>query len=236
MPRYFKTAKEFLDSKLWRDIRNDLWEKRKNSDGQVICEHCQEPIIGRHDSRLHHKEELTDQNVNDWNISTNYDNLAWLHFDCHNQVHFRFSKFDRKVYLVVGAPCSGKSTWVEKVATKEDMILDVDKLYKAISVNPLHVKSSRLTDIALALRTTMFNQIQMRSGSWVNCYVLTTEQYATERKALCIQLGVDEIITMDSTKQECLKRLYENPDNRDITLYTRLINKFYDRYTEDELL
>ena len=124
--------------------------------------------------------------------------------------HFRFSKFERKVFLVVGAPCSGKSSWVESVATKEDLILDVDKLWAAISINPLHIKSNRLTPIAMTLRNTMLDQIQMRSGSWINCYVLTTEAYSEERRQMCIRLGVDSIITMEATRSECLKRLYEN--------------------------
>ena len=234
MNKFFKTRLEFLNSKLWKEIKDDLWKKRRNEKKQIICEHCGEPIIGRHNARLHHKEELTDQNVNDWNISTNYDNLAWVHFDCHNKIHHRFCKVDRKVYLVVGSPCSGKSTWVENVATPEDMILDFDKLWAAISINPLHVKNNRLTDIAMVLRTTMLEQIQMRSGSWINCYVLTTEPYSDERRRLCIQLGVEEIITMDVDEATCLKRLHANPNGRDITLYEKLIKKFYDRYQEDE--
>lgn len=234
MVRYFNTRIEFYNSKLWKDIKNDLWSKRKNEYGEVICEHCHQTILGRHNARLHHKIELTEQNVNDWSISTNYDNLVWVHLGCHNEIHYRFGKVDRKVYLVVGSPCSGKSSWVESVATKEDMILDFDKLWAAISINPLHIKNNRLTDIAMALRTTMLDQIQMRSGSWINCYVLSTEPYSDERKRLCIQLGVDEIITMDVDEATCLKRLNENPNGRDITLYTKLIKKFYSRYQEDE--
>lgn len=231
---YFKNRDQFYNSKLWADIKKDLWNKRKNDEGQVICQYCGKPIVGRHNARLHHIQELTNQNLNDTNISTNYDNLVWFHFLCHNKHHKVFSKFERKVYLVVGSPCSGKSSFVESVATKDDLVLDVDKLWQAISINPIHEKNNRLLPIAMALRNEMLKQIAMRSGSWVNCFVTTTEPLPTNRKDMCMQLGVSEIITMDCTESEALKRLYENPNGRDIQLYEKLIHKFYSRYSDDE--
>lgn len=236
MKLYFKNTDEFYNSGLWKSIKIDLWNKRKNEEGQVICEHCGKPIIKQY-ARLHHKEELTDQNVND-PIASDYNNLAWVHFTCHNLIHHRFSSYERKVFLVVGSPCSGKSTWVESVATKDDLVLDVDQLWKAISINDLHIKNYRFTDIAMALRNTMLEQIQARSGSWVNCYVITSEAYSEERKRMCIRLGIkaSNIVTMEATEEECLKRLNENPNGRDLELYTRLIKKFYSRYQPDEMI
>lgn len=233
--RYFKTLLEFYNSKEWKECKEYIRLKRLNEYGETIDEFTGEPILNKRDIVFHHKIELTLQNVNDPKVSLNPENIMIVSFKSHNEIHRRFGKYERKVYLVVGAPCSGKSSWVESVATKEDLIFDFDKLWDAISINPLHIKNSRLTDIAMALRTTMFEQIQMRSGSWVCCYVLTTEPYSAERNNLCIRLGVDSIITMDATRSECLKRLNENPNGRDIELYTKLINKFYDRYQEDGL-
>ena len=238
MGRYFENTDQFYGSKLWKDTKRNLWSERKNSEGFVICEHCNQPIISKIDGRCHHKEELTKQNVNDYSISINPNNLAWLHFACHNEIHHRFSKYKRTVYLVVGSPCSGKSSWVRNVATKDDMILDVDRLWEAISINPIHIKNNRFLDIAMALRECMFSQIASRSGSWVNCYVLTTEPYSEERRRLCIRLGIEtsNIITMEATKEECLERLYQKPDGRDLELYTKLINKHYSRYQPDEMV
>lgn len=230
---YFKNTQEFYNSKLWNDIKEDLWNKRKNEQGEVICEHCGKPILRKY-RILHHKQEIDDENVNNFSVSANYDNLAWLHFDCHNEVHKRFSSFERKVFLIVGSPCSGKSSWVKDVATKDDLILDVDRLWEAISINPIHVKSNRLTPIALALRKTMLDQITMRSGTWVNCYVLTTEPYSEQRRQMCIQLGVSREIHMETTENECMQRLEENANGRDKELYKKLIKKFYSRYQPEE--
>lgn len=235
--RYFTKVKDFYNSKEWKQLKEILMIKRRNQNGELICEHCNEPILHTYDCIPHHyKTPLTIKNVNDPNISLNEDNLMLVHFKCHNKLEHRFSSYERKVYLVVGASCSGKSTWVEKNATEDDLILDFDKIWQMISINPKYKKPNRLKPVAFAIRESLMDQIKMRNGKWVNAYILSTEPYVMNRKRLIDNLGIDEVIYMDTPKEECIKRLYDNPNGRDIEEYTNYINSFYDNFQEDELL
>lgn len=236
--RYFKNKKAFYNSKEFYDFKTMLMHKRVNEYGELLCEECGKVLLHRHDTIPHHTPiALTDENCNDTNISLNENNIQMICFRCHNKLEHRFSSYKRSVYLVVGSPCSGKTTWVKENAnSQEDLILDFDNIWEAISINKKYVKPNRLKPIAFALRECLMEQIKMRTGSWINCYVLSTEPYVMNRKRLVDMLGVDEIIYMDSTREECIQRLYENPNGRNIEEYTNYINNYYDNFQSDDLL
>lgn len=236
--RYFTKVDDFYKCKEWRQLKEILMNERVNENGELICEYCKRPILHTYDCIPHHyKIPLTLENVNDPNVSLNKDNLMLVHFKCHNKLEHRFSKYERKVYLIVGASCSGKTTFVKENAVgEEDLILDFDNIWQSISINDRYVKPNRLKPIAFAMRECLMQQIKMRVGKWVNCYVLSTEPYVMNRKRLCDELGVNEVIYMDTSKEECIKRLHNNPQGRDIELYERLINEYYENFQGDDLL
>lgn len=236
--RYFQNKKQFYNSKEFYDFKTLLIQKRTNELGELHCEECGKVLLHRHDTIPHHcKIPLTNENINDVNITLNEDNIQLVCFQCHNKIEKRFSSYKRSVYLIVGSPCSGKSSWVKENANgQEDLVLDFDNLWKAISTNERYIKPNRLKPIAFALRECLMEQIKMRTGSWVNCYILSTEPYVMNRKRLIDSLGVDEVIYLDIPKEECIKRLYENPDGRNIEEYEGYINNFYDNFQSDDLI
>lgn len=67
----------FYESKKWRETRDQIRIRDK-----MTCRHCGQPIIGR--SVVDHKIELTLENVHDWNIAYNPENLQLLCLRCHN--------------------------------------------------------------------------------------------------------------------------------------------------------
>ena len=234
--RYFTKVHDFYKCNEWKKLKQILMQERVNEKGELLCEHCGKPIFHTYDCIPHHyKIPLSLENVNDPNVSLNKDNLMLVHFKCHNEIEKRFCSFQRKVYLVNGAPCSGKSTFVEENATRDDLILDFDKIWESISINPKHIKSNRIKPIAFALRECLLEQIKMRSGSWVNCYIISTEPYVMNRKMLCDRVRADETIFMDAKREECIERLINDPQGRNIEEYTRFINNYYDNFQGDEL-
>ena len=120
-----------------------LKQERVNDEGFIICAHCGEPIIKKYDCIGHHIEELTLENVNDYSISLNPDNVELIHFRCHNKAHKRFGYGNahrkptptQEVYIVYGSPCSGKTTFVRESAGENDIILDMDNIYECITAN-----------------------------------------------------------------------------------------------------
>ena len=233
--KYFNKVHDFYKSKEWKQLKEILMSERRNENGELLCEHCGKIILHTYDCIPHHyKIPLSLENINDPKVTLNKDNLMLVHFKCHNELEKRFCSYKRSVYLIVGASCSGKSSWVEEQATTDDLILDFDKIWQAISINKKYIKPNRLKPVAFAMRECLMEQIKMRAGKWVNCYIISTEPYVMNRKRLCDTLGVDETIFMTTTREECLTRLRENPNGRDIEEYEAYINNFYDNFQEDD--
>lgn len=70
-------ARSFYSSSAWIKCRNSFM-KSKN----YICERC-----GGAAYIVHHKIHITPENINDTNITLNWDNLQALCLECHNTVH-----------------------------------------------------------------------------------------------------------------------------------------------------
>ena len=199
------TLNTFYKSKEWTGLVDLLRLERVNEEGQLLCEYCGEPITKKYDCIGHHKIELTEENVNDTNISLNPDNIILIHFRCHNKIHRRFEGFKQEVYLVYGAPCSGKSTWVESVANDDDLILDVDKLWEAVSMSDRYHKPNRLKANVFGLRDCIIDQIRTRTGMWRNAFVIGGYPLASDRDRLCDLLRARPIY-IEASEKECFER------------------------------
>ena len=77
-----KFAEKFYKSKAWKNCR-DAYSK---SVGQ-LCEDCLEKGIYRSGEIVHHKVELSPENIDDPNITLNWGNLRLLCRDCHAEKH-----------------------------------------------------------------------------------------------------------------------------------------------------
>ena len=108
------TLKQFYNSAQWNHIRNIVVAERSQKTGNITCEYCGNTISSFGDVEIDHIKELTLDNVNDVNISLNTDNLKIACHSCHNKKHGRFCSTERKVYIVYGAPFSGKNTYVKQ--------------------------------------------------------------------------------------------------------------------------
>lgn len=200
------TAKEFYHSAKWKKLIEVLKQERVNADGVLICEHCGQPIVRKYDCIGHHKVELNAANIEDANVSLNPDNIELIHFKCHNAIHQRFSStFQQKVYLVYGSPCSGKTTWVNDVANDDDLILDVDRIWDAISNGGQDKKSKRLTSNVFGIRDCIIEQVKMRKGRWRNAWVLGGFPLKTDRDRLCELLDAEPVF-IEASIDECLLR------------------------------
>lgn len=196
----------FYNSSAWRALVERLKLERVSDDGNLYCEHCGKPIVKAYDCIGHHKKELTSQNVNDVNVSLNPDNIALVHFKCHNAIHKRFGNTaSRKVYIVYGAPCSGKSTFVKESAGRDDIVLDIDSIWQMISVNQRYEKPNRLKQNVFGIRDCIIEQIKMRLGSWMNAWIIGGYPLKSERERLADLLGA-ELVFIDEKKEVCLMR------------------------------
>ena len=216
----------FYQSREWINLLSVIKAERTNEQGFIICEHCGKPIVAKYDCIGHHKHELTELNVNDYAFSLNPVNVALVHHKCHNIIHERFGCYQRKVYIVTGAPCSGKSSFVREAANKEDLILDLDNIWQMISVNERYEKPGRLKQNVFLVRDSIMDQIKVRAGGWRNAYIIGGYPLAPERNRLAEMMGA-EIIHIDTPLEECLLRAKERPGE-----WAKYINEYFDKYQE----
>lgn len=208
-----KTQEQFYKSKQWLDFRKLLINERTDADGFVHCSVCNKPIIHKYDLIVHHKQELNDVNVNDTSISLNPDNCECICFSCHNKQHDRFgdkrSTFkpvQKKVYIVYGSPCSGKSTWVHDNATADDLVVDLDNIWQMISINDRYDKPAALKSVVFEMRDKMYDIIRYRSGKWHNAFIITGGALLGDRERLKQRVSADELIFIDTDYGECVQR------------------------------
>lgn len=231
----FSSLAQFYTSTEWRKFREVVIAERINKeDGILYDEYSKEPIIKAYDIILHHITPLTMQNVNDYSISLNPANIMIVSHKSHNEIHERFGGMQpKKVYYVYGAPCSGKSSYVQAVKGDNDIVVDMDNIWQCITSCERYHKPQALTTNAFMLRDTLLDMIKTRAGKWRNAYVLDGGTYASDRQRYCATLGA-EAVFVDATKETCLERLANDPKRKHVqTEWTQYINKWFDSFQPD---
>ena len=99
----------------------------------------------------------------------------------------------------------GKSTWVNNIATSDDLIVDIDKIWECISFCDKYNKPNKLQQNVFEIRNNLLEQIKMRMGNWQNAFVVGTYPLKMERQRLSDKLGA-ELILIDCNKEICLNR------------------------------
>ena len=199
----------FYTSKRWRDFRKVIIEERK-----PICETCSKMIIDPKEIEVdHYPIELTINNIHDANISLNPENVRITCHDCHNKRHGRYSKAERKVYMVYGPPCSGKLDYVRGSMQRGDLIVDMDTIYTAISLQSIYDKPDQLIRNVFAVHDILLDNIKTRYGKWINAWIIGGYPEKYKREQLADELGA-ELIYIEATKEECIERLSQDNDRK----------------------
>lgn len=228
----------FYNSVEWKNTRAELIEKRRNkSDGILYCEHSGVPLYKSYDIVVHHKTPLTMQTVNDYAISLNPENLMIVSQRAHNEIHSRFGYIaERKVYYIYGAPCSGKTTFVNNIKGNSDIVCDIDNIWQCITGGARYEKPNALKYNLFEIRKCIFDMIKNRYprvGGWERAFIIEGGAAKRPREEHIKALGAESIF-IDTDKQTCLQRL-ENDNNRTQTQkaeWRKYIDDWFETYQE----
>lgn len=218
----------FYRSKEWEGLLKVLRNERIDKEGNIICEYCGKPIVKAYDCIGHHKVHLTEENYTDADISLNPENISLVHHRCHNKIHNKLSYSGRQVFLVYGSPLSGKSSYVSEAMNKGDLVLDIDRLWWAVSGQSMYVKPDRLKANVFALRDNLLEQIKYRRGKWSNAYIIGGYPYERDRERLIDSLGAREVY-IDTDKETCIERLLQD-NEKDTDTWMKYIDEWWDIY------
>ena len=212
----------------------DLAQACKIKSGGV-CAKCG-GVFDISELRPHHKVELTLDNIDDVNVTLNPDNIEVLCHDCHNAAHKRFGYAvgAKHVYLVYCSPCAGKTTYVNSVATRNDLIVDLDKIHRAICICGLYDKPDATKRVAFNVRDYLLDEVRTATPrrKWQDAYIIGTYPDRIDRDMFVQDYGA-ELVHIDTSKEECIKRAYQDIERSSIRdAVIGWINAYWERYRE----
>lgn len=198
----YAVLKSFYASEAWQVFRMATIAERG-----LRCEHCGQPVARAGDLTLHHIIELTPENVHDSMIALNPKNVLVVHHDCHNKIHQRFGHEPEKgVWIVYGPPFAGKKTYVREHKGRNDIVVDVDALFAAVTMLPEYDKPDCMLLNVMAAQRVLLDNIKTRYGRWHSAWVIGGYADKYKREQLAEELGA-ELIFCNVSMEECLRRL-----------------------------
>ncbi len=137
---------------------------------------------------------------------------------------------DKDIYIVCGAPGSGKSTYVNQVAKRNDLIIDLDNILLEFTHEKLYSSSEKYIDKAIRKRNQYLNNLNNMDNNVV--WFIVSAPKLEERRHWKEQLG-GTIILIDVSKEECFERL-KNDIRRtnNIMKYLIAANKWFFNFTD----
>jgi len=118
-----------------------------------------------------------------------------------------------KVFVVHGAPASGKTSYVMQHKGENDAIFDFNKVMAAVSGMPPHQKNKNLISYCTDIRDLIIKKA-LNKPSVDKTWIITTN-VSDDMKGQLSDIPV-EYIHIDTPKEECLKRIEEDPERQPV--------------------
>lgn len=223
-----KALQSFYASDDWRTLRQI---KMLEAGGK--CAMCHKDYY-TDTSKLtaHHIDPLTDENLNDPYVALNLDNVMIVCHDCHNKIHGHGFKprQNKKVAIVYGPPLSGKSSYVMSSKSDNDLIVDLDNIWQAVTGLPRYTYVDGLLQNVIAIRDNLLEQIRVRNGFFNRAWVVGGYPYKGDRDRLAQRLGA-ECIYMDVPYDTLIARAEQRQKDYQTDFdFVKIIDKWFDKY------
>ena len=137
-----------------------------------------------------------------------------------------------QVYIIMGASCSGKSTYVRNNANAKDLIFDFDTIHQAISNNESHIHIDSLKKYVFDVRDALYERL--KKDKTTNAWIINSSPYKQVRKQLVKDLDA-KIIYIQRSKEECLQ-IAENERPSEWRDYINNYFENFESFDEDELI
>ena len=245
MPREF--AKKFYQSAKWRKCRGDYVKSRQLTDGG-LCEICRH----RPGEEVHHVKELTAENIADPRIALNSDNLKFICRECHFRTRDdNFGRFmpqfettvgayfdfgnsapvlkQQKIYLVYGAPFSGKSEYVKKRMKYGDFVINIESLFEVLGGCRYNFPQALFGNVC-DIRDFVYEKISRGEINAKTIWVVESLPEKKKRENRAKQLKA-ELVFVESARDECIARVYKSKKCKDKDKFLRFVSQWFEKFT-----
>lgn len=236
-------AKKFYKSKAWVKCRNAYFNSQNG-----ICELC-----GKIGEEVHHKQYLTAENIHDVNITLAWENLQLLCRTCHCEIHKKqYAMYrartrkdkgvinglcfnedgelveNKNVFIIWGAPASGKTTYVKDNKGEYDIVVDLDHIMAALSLGKGKSFSDDALPFALEVRDSLYSMIQERKYFFEKVWVVACLPMKSEREELARRLR-GQLIHIDTIEEKCMLNAKRDEERRNKDLQYRIIKEYFEK-------
>lgn len=140
---------------------------------------------------------------------------------------FDGEKDDKDVFVISGAPGSGKSTHVRQNKKNGDLVVDLDLLASALQGDSMaHPDYMPVMDAVMAAREAIYQTIEARNGKWKRAFVITSSPDKEAVEGLANRFGA-KVIQMQTSKNECIDRIRTDPARTNVDRDVELVEKWF---------
>lgn len=132
-------------------------------------------------------------------------------------------------YVIAGPPGSGKTTYAMQRMVQDDVLLDVDLLYVALSGRAMYDKPVSLLGLVLGVREFAVNWLAER-GHYGDAYVITASGSRAEHERLRYLLD-GELIVLEVNAAICKQRIANDPRRQGQDIWPALVDEWWSEYT-----
>jgi len=134
-----------------------------------------------------------------------------------------------KVTIVAGPPAAGKSTYVAKRKGWNDLVVDLDLIYAALTGGTVGSdKPQGLLAYALIARDAILENLD--KGEAYNTWVVTCAADRARREEMARKLGA-EVVVLETSQSECSRRINADPQRRKARKqWGELVKRWWDTY------
>lgn len=133
-------------------------------------------------------------------------------------------------FLVYGPPCGGKSTWVADRIGDNDLVVELDSLFQAMTWRKTHRIEHAAKPFVFSSWAMMLNRIEQEGFEGDNVYVITAGANQAKRNELAEKIG-GELIPIIPTRQDAHDRCDGAGRPKQ---WHKFIDEWFEAYEPDE--
>jgi len=127
--------------------------------------------------------------------------------------------------VVVGAPGSGKTTYVRERIRRGELVADVDLLFSALTMRPLYDKPEGLVGAVLSVRDHVIENLR---PAWV-----ISSDASREFRERMREVYEARVVVLETPADESVRRLLADPRRDEETDWPGLVAKWWGAYEPD---